>query len=318
MTHAYKVRIERILRKFEIVDVWSELKTVTPEMAQEMRTNSHFEDRQRNIKPLNVERLGNIMRLGKFIKGTQIYLGVLPDGRQLILNGNHTLEAIIATNRAEELTLTYCKVENEAEAGAIYAVFDLHARRTWVDSHKGARGGNRPHEKLYLYANNIIAGDFRQREARTGFDTTTADRNLILEKLDDFQEAIALCNTLRTQATPETKTLIWNKAPILAVMLYTAKYKPDLAEEFWGRVVRTEMLTNTMPEQVLLNWIRSNIKRGKSSSWNQTVQARAAAIAWNKAFRGESMSSRKMKPERLSNFFLLGTPIATGLPSLED
>ena len=98
---------------------------VGPDHANQMRSTMYFE-RQRDMNEANIARLVHEMEMGRFIPGTQVYIAVLPGGKMLLLNGNHTLQAIIRCRLPQLLDLAYKQVPNMDAAGRIYAVFDLH------------------------------------------------------------------------------------------------------------------------------------------------------------------------------------------------
>jgi hypothetical protein len=77
---------------------------VDAEYARHLRQSCNF-DRQRALIDLNTRRLAVEMDNGRFIPGTTVYFAVLPDGSMLILNGNHTLEAIIASGKTQRRVL---------------------------------------------------------------------------------------------------------------------------------------------------------------------------------------------------------------------
>src|SRR5262245_17902635 len=106
---------------------------VTPSMAQEKSASAKFE-RQRPIRKSNIERLAAEMRSETFIPGTQINFCVLPDGTEFLVNGQPTLNAIVVSGKPQHLVATYVRVDDEDQAGRIYAILDTQAARTWGDA----------------------------------------------------------------------------------------------------------------------------------------------------------------------------------------
>lgn len=282
--------------------ITSEIQYVTPERARDLRRTAHFE-RQRSIKDKNVDRLCKEMLDGRFIRGTQVYLCELPNGELRIANGNHTLEAVVQSGAPQCLTITIHKVNNLDEIGEIYAVFDIHAPRNWVDSAK-AKGIDdvvAMHNKV-LPAIKVIEGGF-------GGKATTADqRNHILDTMRDYSRESEIFSGLVKGCLSDSGKLL-QRAGVLAVILETLKYQPSLAAEFWGDISADDGLRSGMPEKALVNWLRSNpTAAGGGKAVVRNVMA--AASAWNSKFTGKEVQRIHMIDP--SRFQLLGTPHEKG------
>lgn len=282
---------------------------VTPDYARHLRDTAHFE-RQRKISQINVRRLATEIIQGRFIPGLQIYICVLPDGSEHIVNGNHTLEAVYATldtiaetGIPQLLTLTRAHVADLDEAGRIYAVFDLQKTRSWGDSVKAVGvGSDVPNTMYVLAAIGVIRRGFFHNWKYGGRERLT--EIAMLEEYRNVAEMFDHC----IKGAPHHNARMLKRAAIMAVVLETLRYQPSLAVEFWSAVAQDEGLTKGRPERALLNWMRNN-KAGGSEG--RRLQSAAAAAAWNAAFRGEHRDM--VKPNQMSVFFLLGTPYANGL-----
>lgn len=281
----------------------STVEVVTPTMARELRDTAHFE-RQRNISPINVDRLAKEMAAGQFTAGTQIYICVLPDGHELIVNGNHTLEAIHKCGVPQVLTVTRKAVMDIEEAGRIYAVFDIQKVRSWRDSLKATgRGDDIPLASSVLSAIGIIENDFAQGAYQAG--ASRLDR---INRMEDYREAAEMMAAVM-QGGPMSAVKCVRRAPVMAIGLETFRYQPSLAAEFWSKVAQDDGLTSGMPERALLQWLRNTKVSGGITA--QREHCKAAAAAWNAAFQGEDRNY--IKPNSMTVFFLLGTPWAKGL-----
>jgi hypothetical protein len=287
-------------------DLQSTVVLVTPQMARNLRDAAHF-DRQRNIAPANVDRLSAEISAGRFTPGTQIYICVLPDGRELIVNGNHTLEAVSKSGKSQVLTITRKEVADENEAGRIYAVFDVQKVRTWKDSLRAVGiAADLMNADRALSAIGLIENSFAQRS------TGASSRIDRINQIDDYRDAIELWN-LATFGAPKHTVRLMLRAAVMAVALETLRYQPSRAFEFWQGAARDDGLKSNMPEKALLNWLR-NVRVGAGAR-AQAEHARAAALAWNAAFRGDTRSH--IKPNSMAAFYLLGTPAANGLGASE-
>ena len=277
---------------------------VTPDYARHLRDTAHFE-RQRKISPANVQRLAREMQAGRFIPGLQIYICVLPDGSERIVNGNHTLEAVAASGVTLDLTVTRAPVSDIDEAGRIYAVFDLQKTRSWNDSLKATGAGDgAPNASFVLSAIGVIRQKFYTFREASLHGRQRLPEIALLEEYKTAAEMFARC----IEGAPTNSARLVKRASIMAIALETLRYQPSLAFEFWQAVAQDEGLTKERPERALLHWMRNN-KAGGSESRRE--QCAAAALAWNAAFRGEKRSF--VKPNQMTSFFLLGTPYASGL-----
>jgi hypothetical protein len=275
---------------------------ITPQAARHMRDTAHFE-RQRAISPGNVTRLAAEMTAGRFTPGTQVYVCVLPDGTERIINGNHTLEAVAASGVSQVLSVTRHPVSDEDEAGRIYAVFDIQKARSWADSLKAAgTGTDIPRVGNLLGAIGAIDAGFGHRAPG---QTSRLGR---IDRIEEYREAMGMWLASTHGGTGNTVQML-KRAGVLAVALETFRHQPSMAEAFWSAAARDDGLAANRPEKALLNWLRNARRSGGSSGIRD--HARAAALAWNASYRGETRTF--VKPNQMGAFFLLGTPYASGL-----
>lgn len=275
----------------------SDVEIITPEQARWLRDNAHF-DRQRNISKANVLRLAHEMAKGRFIPGAQLYLCRLPSGRELVINGNHTLEAIHASGIPQTLTVTRHPVSDMDEAGRVYAVFDNQKARSWADSLRATAGEDVPaHGPSILSALGVIDRGF------VGSPQGMQARLERIEMMEDYRGAVDLWLDAVRGAHRST-FLMMKRAAVMAVALETLRYQPHKAAAFWHRVANDNGLTIGMPERALLVWLRG-IQRGSGTSM-QKAHVLACASAWNAYYREEERNY--VKPGSVVNFYLLGTP----------
>lgn len=298
------MNVTQLADKFK-QDAWSEVRLVTPEQARKWRETSHFE-RQRTISNANVERLAHEMTKGRFIVGTQVYMAVLPDGTDRIINGNHTLEAVVASGIPQPLTITRKNVRDLDEAGRIYAVFDLQKTRTLADSLRAVgRSTDISNSTKVASAVGAISENFNSGSKR---GVPRLERLELMEEYRDAAELFAGC----IAQCPKDSVKIVTRAPIMAVALYTLRYQPSMAIDFWRTIARDDGLKVGMPERSLLGWARNAVSSGHIA---RRDHCRAAALAWNAAFRNETL--QVCKPRQMAGFFILGTPISHGFPDEE-
>jgi hypothetical protein len=289
----------------DLHDTYSAVELVTPSQARHMRDTMHFE-RQRDITSARVQRLAQEMQKGRFTPGTQVYVCVLPDGAQIVVNGNHTLEAIHALGEAQVLTITKRAVADINEAGRIYAVFDTHSRRTWRASLRAVGNfDDIPDSGAVLSAIGVIASGFGEPGVVDKPDNT--DRLTRLAMLEDYREAVHLRAEALDRGSKNAKSLI-RRAGVLAVSLETFRYQPSAAADFWSRVANDEGLVSGDPERALLTWCRAQKGGGTAFIRDHVL---AAATAWNLYFKRESRKVLHIR--KAGGFRLLGTPHANDL-----
>lgn len=295
--------VAELLRGGQPAALKSTVEIVTPQQARVLRDTAHF-DRQRNISPVNVTRLANEMAKGHFTRGTQIYICVLPNGKELIVNGNHTLEAVSECGIPQILTITRTEVKNVDEAGRIYAVFDIQKTRSWGDSLRATGAGDDiPLATKVLTAIGIIENGFGH--GSWGQPASRTDR---INSLEEYRDAACMF-AAAIHYGPKANVRYLKRGPLMAVALETFRYQPSLAAEFWFRAAQDEGLVTGNPEKALLGWLRN--VRTIAGQGGQREYCRAAALAWNAAFKGRDLMV--VKPNQMAAFFLLGTPWANGL-----
>lgn len=276
---------------------------ISPAMARTMRDTMHF-DRQRPINERNVARLAEEMRRGWFLAGTPIFICVLPDGRQFILNGNHTLEGVAASGVTLPLTIIRKKVRDMEEAASVYATFDLQKNRSWRDTLQ-ATGFSEdvPLANEVVSALGIIICNFQVSNSN-GF--MLQSRQLRLDALPEYVRPARLIYEA-IMGAPRQSSAAVTRAGSMSVALFTARYQPRMAAEFWGGVAKDDGLRADDPRKVLLRWVINNPSRGSS---NRATQIRAAANAWNAFFLGRTLTH--LKPS-ISELRILGTPLDQGV-----
>lgn len=279
---------------------------VSPAMAKAMREAMHFE-RQRPIDQRNVERLAEEMKRGWFLSGTPLFICVLPDGREYLVNGNHTLEAIAASGVTVPLVMIRRRVRDMEEAARCYAVLDLQKTRTWANVIQAAGlGDDLPNSTKVLSALGVILMNFDYRPQDRFMQMS---RNMRLEMIPDYTIAAhALHDAMKGGTSAGFRCI--TRAAIMAVALYTMRYQPSLGAEFWGALAADDGLKQTDPRKALLRFSQNNPSGGSSS---RVLQSKAAMLAWNAFFEGRALEY--CKPQQMGAMRILGTPWHKGEPA---
>lgn len=284
-----------------------EQRLITPEEARDLRAACHF-DRQRSLRYGQVQRLVEEMSRGWFLAGTPIWFCVLPNRSMLLVNGNHTLEAVAESGIPVVLTCIYQKVASINEAGAAYACFDIQRVRSFLNSAQATGVGEGITGLTYvLGAVGIIAAGFSLETMRAD-RFLGASRRLRLDLVEEYRRPAELLHSWASGA-PSSNVKILTKASVLSVALATAKYQPSAAEEFWRELLFDDGLKAGDPRKVMLRQMNSNtIARGSGNEARRYLVFLAAAC-WNAFFEGREVSH--VKAGALVQFpGILGTPWA--------
>lgn len=274
----------------------SDVIMVTPASAAALRESCIF-DRQRTIRQAHVQRLAAEMTNGYFLHGTPIWLCVLPDESMLLVNGQHTLDAIIASGVSVPLTFVYQRVRNEKEASHAYACFDIQRSRSWFDAAKAIGLDDKiPMLKMTLSAMPYIMANFHD----TTNEWIRSARQIRFDAMKEYVQAAGLIHGALAGA-PLANYRAVMRASVMAVALATAKYQPSTAEDFWSGLVTDDGLRRDDPRKILLRYLTNNTARQKGFDL-----LRATVLAWNAYFRKDTITI--LKPGSMVDVYILGTP----------
>jgi hypothetical protein len=267
--------------------------------AIQLRKTCHFPN-QRAIRDLNTQRLGVEMEKGRFVQGTPVFLCVLPDGTQYIVNGNHTLEAIAYSGKPQLLTFVWLQVADFDEAAAVYASFDIHKARTWTDALKATgRAEKMPKSKEVSAAVKLIMTGFKYSPDNVEANSSRAAN---FEVMDLYEDAAGMLHDAMKGA-PQLNQRIVYRSSVLAVALETVRYQPNNAVQFWGDLANDEGLVSGDPRKALLRWLLCH-PAGKGHAG--FLMSRACAHAWNAWWKNQEVNI--LRPGIVGKILLLGTP----------
>lgn len=274
--------------------------TVTPEDAKLIRSTCHFQ-RQRIISDRNIARLSSEMLGRRFIQGTPVFFCRLPDGRLLLVNGNHTLESIIASGIAQQLVFIILDVPDEEEAARIYGTMDVHKVRTWADALRAVGLADEiTAAKRIMPALGVILAKF---EYVYNTPEAASSRSVRFDLMKHYAEEATLLQGALIGSPLPNQRAVW-RAAVCSVALECCKYQPLQALEFWRGLAQDDGLAKDDPRKALLRWLLNNGVSGGSAGW--PTQSRAAAHAWAAFCKGQSLSI--IRPSNAAAFALYGTP----------
>jgi hypothetical protein len=248
----------------------------------------------------------------RFVQGTPADIGLLPNNDKRLLNAQHTLQAIAQTGLPQILVYIFHHVRDDDACGEIYAVLDTPNRRSWADSTRGMGMNKDDHPRAVqmLGALGVITRDFEQR----GWQRSES-RVERIKLLDEYHDAMAVMLEAIEHANSDASKIIM-LAPVLAVALYTARWQPQAALEFWTKMAHDDGLMKGEPERALLSYCRNKRQYLSGKPHLSAPTCRAVAAAWNNRWNDNAVET--IKPSLMTTFRLLGTPLKKGLVVVEE
>jgi hypothetical protein len=259
----------------------SETVTVTPEMAENWLNHSLYE-RQRRRAEWHVNRLAIEMKKGRFMPGTQIHFGVL-NGMNKLVNGQHTLAAIVRSRIPIDLSILYTPVQSEDDLGHLYGRHDRHRGRTPHDAFLGLGMA----DKLELAEQEVnalgtalryILNDFRRPSVHTNVEVATSV-DFVAEAMDEWMIPARYYFECIREARHGMKGA-FRRGPVASVGLVTMRYQEERAREFWGGAAQDDALHRLDPRRALNAFLLAN----SSGRGDPVTYIRNIATAWNKFY----------------------------------
>lgn len=301
----------------------SHLDQVRPEQAKRWLKDRAY-PRQRPLKEEHIKFLARQMLDGVFDGCDQHIHSCRCQGRYYIVNGCHTLSAIVLAAAISEhsghrlphvevmVQTTHCETMNDVDRHYKHA--DIGVGRTMKDVLRADDFYSRTQlsdSRVYKLqsAITILIRGFGPRTTKTSLYERSKDKKIELAgQWLPYAEAFFKLNPT-TKGPCKSKSM--NLLPVIAVGIVTVKHQPEKATDFWPKVADDSNLPGTDPRKKLHEYLYM-VALGHSQSgrrkYNNEHVSRAIAQAWNHFFHGESLSrisvSDTTKPIKLD-----GTPL---------
>jgi len=261
--------------------------------------------RQRDVSQQQVDRYVSEMRHGWWIPGSPLFFAVLPNDDMFLLNGQHSLSAVVASGISQPFTATFYGCRDMDEAGHLYSRFDIHRRRSWNDAYKAAGF----HEKFSLHKTwigafgssiRLLLARFRPYDRE--FSEMLYSREMQLRIFEGYiPHANAYIDALAH--TTGVRSLVWRRSGVMSVAMELFRYQPKKAAEFFRLASNDDRLPKGEGPKVLLDYL--NYTNGMS--WeNRQLMAYTTMLCWNAFWRGDLVG--QVQPGRVTDMRLLGTP----------
>lgn len=290
--------------------VTSSIFNVDPSQAQVWISRNNYEN-QRPIRSSHVSYLASEIAKGRFIDGTAIHFAEL-NGDLKLVNGQHTLSAIIKSGCPQRLTVTITKVSSDLEIAQLYFRHDNHLTRQISDAFRALNldeetGLNLTQQQwvgsaIYVLMSGLgVSGNFRGIKTRISRDDLAKGVVNLAEPAKNYFNCIF-------GVRPAIHRALTRRASV-AVALVTFYYSPVMSVDFWKQVAFTNNVKIGDPRKTLsellveVGMIGGGAgKRSASTSYH----SRAISVAWNAFFEGRDLKLIKVYED--SPIKILGSP----------
>jgi hypothetical protein len=259
---------------------------------------------QRKPSPLHVDDLAEVMRRGRFDKGSQLLFGRLGE-RVALVNGQHRVLGVIASGTEIEFDIAVVDCEDEDALRALYYRQDrLFLKRTdaqiltsvgVMETHGVGSNVARSAFKAF----SLIQSHFGDSRVNTDLRRFRSDDARLAFGVDWWKHA-ATYERLIKRAPMAVKIKLLN-AQLVAVALITIKHQPVVAETFWMGLADDDGLHKGDARKTLLDDITRRPRAGKVREL-----AAATALAWNAFFERRKIAS--LRASETTPVRILGTP----------
>ena len=266
----------------------SETVVVTPDVAENWLAHNLYE-RQRRLSEFQVQRLSREMEKRRFTEGTPIHFAVLR-GRELLINGQHTLTAVSRSGIPQVLTIVRNVTQSDDEVAALYSRHDRHRGRTTHDGFVAMGLG----DKYELSASEVNAFSSGLRLLVNGFRkvTTSDDPELygstetMAGHMDQWQE---IGRQYFEAVRDAGRGLVgaYRRSAVVAIGLatFTSDKPVEDVAEFWRTAAKNSDLMNDDPRAVLSTFLLSNTVSARQPA----AYMRYVARCWNSHYEGKQI-----------------------------
>lgn len=281
---------------------------ITPELAQSWIDAYKYEPAlmhtvMRNVRRDHVVFLAKEMASGRFSSATIAFADCKEDGRRFVVNGNHTLRAIVESGVTLFLTVEYNDCNTMDEVRHLYATYDKNLTRKRFDSLRaydaaGKFDINQTHVRTLSSAVGYMIADFGRNPKKT---REVSDAEL-MERMRPWVPAFGQILAAVGVSGAWYKRIVWRRS-VLSVALVTMRYQPDQAFGFWKSIAEGSGLKVHSPALRLRDYLmelmvsgggRSSETRALVKVETQTNISRVVAYCWNKNYNGERIVLMKV------------------------
>ncbi len=280
---------------------------ITPELANEWVTAYFYEKPlmhsvMRAVREAHVNYLAKEMARGMFGSATIAFADCKENGRRFIVNGNHTLRAIVRSGVTLYLTVEHNECDTMDQVRHLYATYDKNLLRGRADSLRAYRAG----EVLGITQTDVAAlsagvafilQDFGKfgggQGGRIPDDVLLREMKQWIAPFGQLLVAVGAAST-----GPWHRRIIRRRA-VLAVALITMRYQHERAFTFWQSVVTAEGVSRHSPALRLRDFLMEMaLESGGAVGLNSNEIATTVAYCWNKHYKNERIVQMKVSYDK--------------------
>jgi hypothetical protein len=264
---------------------------------------------QRKLDLVHVRYLAGLMRDGSFRPASPAEFAELPDGRRFLVNGQHTMSAIVDYGGAIDLNITIYSVDDMVGIGVLYNTFDRNKPRSLKDNWQAL-----DMKKRYAMLDNevtafgraapFIAGNFGYRPTKIAQQYRSPD--LRARVMDNHHEAARQFMDCLKPAEPAIRRALLYP-PVLALGVYTVAHDHDRAVRFWILAADDQNLSKTDPPKAATMLAQRPMKGILKT---QVALAQSLIAVWNAYVVERQMKHPKLLKDPSDAVRILGTPLA--------
>lgn len=300
--------LTRMLRGLVPNDGESRIIQIDPAVAWRILDEMNFHGQRRVKKGRVAERLEAIQTGSWEPAVSEITIAELPDGSMYLIDGQHRLYAIFTHGKPVRSGVKIVKADDEDHARRMYTLFDI-------------KTSSRSESELVSAANLPELLGIKQATANSvisaigvienGMEPTHQNSGQVNQFKFRHEQAVYWDREARKaeqvmDAADGAMRKKLRRAGTTAVMLYTLRHQPELAEEFWMGVAEGDALRKNDP--------RNKLRLDMLTRYTNTGSARQViqqpALAWNAFFEGRDL--KIIKCIEGAGIVLSGTPMRRG------
>lgn len=251
---------------------------------------------QRRFKPERAAFLVEKLTAGLFTKAN-VAIAVMPDGTELLMNGQHCCHMVIETGQAVECSVERFFCQTDGDLSTLYSQFDTGvAVRTIGDQlHAWVQGTELAQFPLRCVRAVTEALAMLEHEDSARVSWNQEERWEALYANADLVPIIYQLVFRGASAMSRSEGFIL-RSPVLAAMILTLRKNQPVALEFWAQVRDGEMLSRTSPAYRLREWLKSHslntMGRGGQARASRREMLVRCLQAWNAHRSGKSTTLR--------------------------
>lgn len=271
---------------------------ITPEQAERIAQEEGFSN-QRKKSANHIRFLKEVMLRGEFDGGEPIRFAAYA-GARFLVNGQHRLEAIAESGKAQEMVVVTSHCDTAEEAALLYARIDRGRGRNVADALQAlavvdTSGLNMRQLIVVMSCAPMFATDLRgvTFAGNSYFAKSAEGRAEVMGKWLDpsrrYFEAVA------DVQFGNDREFIKREVVAVGIVTFTDLPASEKAFDFWNGMAKDDGLASTDPRKQCLEFLKKQRGgRGPRHSPGVGYVAHGVTVCWNAWMRGASLKTVKV------------------------